>query len=107
MDCVNSNTDIISSKQPNHKVGCTIIGTSADDRWNIFYNEDTGKQTYTPSDPDYFNKYCHEDTNHITYDICGCAIVKKIGQHKRTMKCRLANFILQDKLELEEDVTTT
>ncbi len=42
----------------------------------------------------------------ITCDICGCVILKKIGQHKGTMKCRLANFILQDKLNLKEDVIT-
>ena len=60
---------------------------------------------HRPNDPDYFNKYYHANKKLITCDICGCVILKKIGQHKRTMKCRLANFILQDQLKLKEDGT--
>ena len=105
MDCVNSNTDIIISKKHKNKVVRNIIGSSEDGKWNHVYNEETGKTTYIPIDPDYFNKYYHANNKLITCDICGCVILKKIGQHKRTMKCRLANFIVQDKLKLTEDGT--
>ena len=72
----------------------------------FFYNGDIGKNTYIPSGPDYFNKYYHENKKHITCDICGCVILKKISQHKRTMTCRLAHFIQQETLKLKEDIIT-
>ena len=105
MDCVKSTTDIITSKKP--KAVRNIIGTSDDGKWNICFNEITGKKSYLPSDPEYFNKFYHAQKKYITCDICGCVVLKKIGQHKGTMKCRLANFQLQEKLRLKEDVITT
>ena len=107
MDCVKSNTDIIVSKKSREKVVRNIIDISQDGKWHILYNEETGKKSYVPIDPDYFNNYYHANKKLITCDICGCVILKKIGQHKKTMKCRLANFLLQDKLKLQEDVITT
>ena len=105
MDCVNSTTDIIVSKKPKNKVVRNIIGIREDGKWNHVYNEAIGKTTHIPIDPDYFNKYYHANKKLITCDICGCVILKKIGQHKGTMKCRLANFLLQEKLNLKEDGT--
>ena len=104
MDCVNSNTDITVSKKP--KVVRNIIGTSEDGKWNICFNETTGKKSYVPSDPDYFNKYYHANKKPITCNICGCVIMKKIGPHQKTMRCRLTNFMQQDTLRLKEDVIT-
>ena len=73
----------------------------------MFITKKLVNKTYIPIDPYYFNKYYHANKKLITCDICGCVILKKIGQHKGTMKCRLANFILQDKLTLKEYVITT
>ena len=104
MDCVNGNTDIMLSEKP--KVGCNIKGMNEDGKWNHGHNEETGQKTDRPNDPDYFNTYYHANKKLITCDLCGCVVVKKIREHKKTMKCRLANFILQYKLKLKEDGTS-
>ena len=70
------------------------------------FNETTGKKSYVPSDPDYFNKYYHANKKPMTCNICGCVIMKKIGPHQKTMRCRLTNFMQQDTLRLKEDVIT-
>ena len=81
-------------KQSNNKDVRSILGNNEDGKWNIFCNAYTGNKTCIPSDPDYFNKYYHDHNKLITCDICGCSILKKIGQQKRTMNCRLAKLIL-------------
>ena len=56
METVNNTNDIIVSEKPNNIIVRKLIGTSECGKWNIFYNEDTGKKTYKPIDPDYFSK---------------------------------------------------
>ena len=107
MDCVNNDNDIIVSKKSKPKVVYNIIGISQDGKWNICFNDLTGKKSYVPIDTEYFNKFYHANKKHITCDICGSVILKKNGQHKKTMKCRLADFINQDILKNKEDVLTT
>ena len=106
MDCVERNTDIALSQQPENKVVRNIIGVSEDGKWNHGYNEDTGKTTCIPIGSDCFSKHYHANKQVITCDICGCVILEKLGQHKGTMTCRLANFVLQDRLNLKESVIT-
>ena len=59
------------------KVVRNIIGISEDGFWHHVYNEDTGKTTYVPIDPDYFNTYYHANQKLITCDSCGCVVLNK------------------------------
>ena len=55
METVNNN-DIIVSENHNSIIIPKTTGITESGKWNIFYNEDTGKKTYKPIDPDYFSK---------------------------------------------------
>ena len=81
MDCVNSTTDIITSKKP--KVVRNIIGTSEDGKWNICFNETTGKKSYIPSDPEYFNKFYHANRFRLILDFEYLGVYKIITKKSR------------------------
>ena len=101
----NNNNDIIVSENHNTIIITSkLVGVTECGKWNICYNEETGKKTYKPTDPDYYNKQYHKNKKEITCEVCGCVIMKKITQHKKTMKCRLTHFIQQEQLKLKEEV---
>ena len=68
-----------------------------------FYNENTGKLTYKPIDPDYYNDYYHKTKQELSCDICGKTMLQKIIQQNKFNNCRLTNFIQQAELKLKED----
>ena len=55
-----TNDTIVSENHNNIIITYNLIGVTECGNWNICYTASTGKQTYKPTDPDYYNKRDHE-----------------------------------------------
>ena len=56
MTADNDNNDIIASENHNNIIiNSNSTPVTECGKWTIIYHEDTGKQTYKPTDPNYYN----------------------------------------------------
>ena len=96
MTTKDNNNNIIVAENHNNIIMPNSIGITESGLWNIYINQDTGKKFYKPRDPNYHNKYYHENKKEIVCDICGKTVLKNIQQHQRTNKCRLTHFVNEE-----------
>jgi 1,4-alpha-glucan branching enzyme len=68
---------VVSEKNNNNIINSKSTGVTESGLWNIFINNETGKQTYKPTDVNYFNNRYHANKKEIICDICGNLLLIK------------------------------